>query len=129
MNKIILTGNLGHDPSIKDANGKQVAEFSVGVQSGYGQNKTTIWFRVQAWEKKAELCKQYLAKGSKVLVIGELKPNEYIPKQGPNAGTKQISLNVTATDIEFLNTKSEAPAPGNHGQEASQSNNVDDLPF
>lgn len=125
MNKIIITGNLGHDPSMKDVNGKQVTEFSVGVQSGYGQNKSTIWYRVQAWDKKAEICKQYLAKGSKVLVIGELKPNEYIPKQGPNAGTKQISLNITATDIEFLNTKSEASAPGN--QEPSQS--MEDLPF
>lgn len=118
MNKLIITGNLGHDPSMKEVNGKQVAEFSVGVQSGYGQNKTTIWYRVHAWEKKAELCKQYLFKGSKVLVIGEFSPKEYIPTLGKNAGTKQISLNVSATEIEFLNTKSEATAPGNQQNSA-----------
>ena len=57
MNKVIITGNLGKEPSTKyTQSGKAVCTFSVGVSSGWGDNKRTDWINVVAWDKRAETC-------------------------------------------------------------------------
>ena len=52
--------------------GKAVTTFSVAAGN---RKDETVWFRVSTWEKQAEVCNQYLHKGSKVLVEGALKPD------------------------------------------------------
>ena len=80
--QITLIGNLGRDPEMRyTPTGLPVTSFTMAVsrnwvgQDGQRQEKT-IWFRVTAWRKLAETASQYLRKGSKVLVVGELEdPN------------------------------------------------------
>ncbi len=82
MNKVILCGNLTKDPDIRyTQNGKATARMSIAINS-YGENKTAEYFNLVAWEKTAELCGKYLHKGSKVLVEGRLKNNNYKDKNG-----------------------------------------------
>ncbi|MEZ4555100.1 MAG: single-stranded DNA-binding protein [Caldilineaceae bacterium] len=96
------------------ASGVPVTSFSVAVnrvwtgQDGQRNEKTT-WFRVSAWRQLAERCGQYLTKGQKVLVIGEIdEPNIWTDQQG-NA---RASLEITARDVRFLSSRDEAGMGG-----------------
>lgn len=113
--QITLIGNLGRDPEMRyTPTGLPVTNFSVAVtrqwagQDGQRQEKT-VWFRVTAWRKLAEQASQYLTKGSKVLIVGELEePNAYVDKEGK----PRASLEVTANTIRFLTPRGEAAAMG-----------------
>src|ERR1700690_3963596 len=71
---IIIVGNLGKDPEMRyTPSGQAVTSFSVASNRSWtdsnGQKQTeVIWFRISAWGKQAEICNQYLKKGSKVLI-------------------------------------------------------------
>jgi len=110
--KIIFIGNLGKDPEMRYApDGKAVTSFSVAVSDGFGDKKTTTWFRVSAWGKLAETTNQYLRKGSKVLVEGRLTAD---PATGSpriftrQDGTTGTSYEVSASTVRFLDPKGEA---------------------
>jgi single-strand DNA-binding protein len=134
--QITLIGNLGADPEMRyTPNGQPVTSFRMAVsrswtgQDGQRQEKT-VWFRVTAWRKLAETASQYLTKGSKVLVVGELEdPNAYIDKEGK----PRASLEVTANTIRFLSTRGEAAAAGqmpSSGQaDAPHEMHDEDIPF
>ncbi|MCB0123665.1 MAG: single-stranded DNA-binding protein [Caldilineaceae bacterium] len=108
MNQVFLSGNLGDAPEMRyTPSGVPVASFSLALNrtwtDGNGQRQQkTIWVRVSCWRKLAEVVSQYLTKGSKVLVAGELEPaRAYKGKDGNPAA----SLEVTATVVEFLDGK------------------------
>lgn len=134
--QITLVGNLGRDPEMRyTPSGLPVTDFSVAVsksitgQDGQRQEKT-IWFRVTAWRKQAELVSQYLTKGSKVLVVGELEePYAYVDKEGK----PRASLQVTATNIRFLSAKGESAmaVPAGGGAHAGEGPELrdEDIPF
>jgi single-strand DNA-binding protein len=80
-------------------------------QDGQRQDKT-IWFRVTAWRKTAETVSQYLTKGQRVLVVGEIEEaRAYTDRDG----NMRASLEVTAQTIKFLGSRNEASG----SQEAS----------
>lgn len=135
--QITLIGNLGRDPEMRyTPTGLPVTSFTMAVsrnwvgQDGQRQEKT-IWFRVTAWRKLAETASQYLTKGSKVLVVGELEePNAYIDREGQ----PRASLEVTAQTIRFLSTRGEAGgAPVGAGNVATSDSGPtmsdEDIPF
>jgi single-strand DNA-binding protein len=103
--QITIVGNLGQDPEMRyTASGVPVTNFSVAVnkrwtgQDGQKQEKTT-WFRVSTWRQLAELCSQYLTKGSQVMVIGEMDdPSVWTDRDGNH----RSSLEITARDVRFL---------------------------
>ena len=122
--QITLIGNLGRDPEMRyTPSGVAVTSFSVAVnrswtgQDGQRQDKTT-WFRVSAWRRLAETCNQYLTKGQRVLVVGEVEePNTWTDQEG-NA---RAALEVTARTVRFLNTRAENEAlAGGWGQSSGQ---------
>lgn len=103
-----------------------------------------MWFRITAWRKTAETASQYLTKGSRVLVVGELdEARTYTDRDG----NTQVSLEVTAQTIRFLSTRGEtaaggggdfqrepAPArgnaaPGNAGHDGPPDLTDEDIPF
>jgi single-strand DNA-binding protein len=114
--QVMLVGNLGRDPEMRyTPSGVPVANFSLAVsrrfqsQDGQWQDKT-IWFRVTAWRKTAETVSQYLTKGSKVLVIGELEePNVYTDRNNET----RVSLEVTAQTIRFLSARGDGAGMDN----------------
>ena len=119
--KLIIVGNLGRDPELRyTQNGKAVASLSVAVNNQYtnaqGETvKETTWFRVSVWDKQAEACSQYLAKGRQVLVEGRLQAD---PETGGprlferNDGSKGAAFEVNASTVRFLGSKSEGNGSG-----------------
>lgn len=102
MNKIYLSGNLTKEPEVRyTPSGKAICRMSIAVNRGYGDNQTTDYFNLVAWEKTAELCGKFLNKGSKILVEGRLKNNDYEDKKG----VKHKSVDVIVENIEFMDTK------------------------
>ena len=114
--QITLIGNLGADPELRyTQNGTPVTSLSVATnrrwraQDGTTQEET-VWFRVSAWERQAEACNQYLTKGQRVLVVGEMRePSTWTDQEG-NA---RASLEVRARNVEFLTPRGggQGPAP------------------
>lgn len=109
--QITLVGNLGQDPTMRyTPSGVPVTVFSLAVNKTWTdaageRHDKALWFRVTAWRKLAEIAGQYLAKGSKVLVVGEVEqPHAYTDRDG----NLRASLEVTASSIRFLNTKGES---------------------
>ena len=120
MNKIYLSGNLTKEPEIRTTqSGRTVASMSIAVNEGYGDKQTTNFFYLVAWEKTAELCGKYLNKGSKVLVEGRLKNNNYEGKDG----VKHYAVDIIVENIEFMDKKSDKEKPT--GDEPVD----DDMPF
>lgn len=136
--KIIIVGNLGRDPEMRfTPSGTAVTSFSVATSRQWTDNegnkvKETTWFKISAWNKQAETCNNFLRKGSKVLIEGQLVPdkNTGSPKIWTrNDGTPGASFEVRANNVRFLDSKSEATAniaeePGEAPADAE-----DEIPF
>src|SRR5512133_3160331 len=111
---LILVGNVGRDPEMRyTPSGQPVTSFSVATNRQYTANngetvKETIWFRVTAWGKTAEVCNEYLHKGSLVLVEGRLVCDP--ATGGPQVFTRQdgttgTSFEVSASTVRFLSSR------------------------
>ncbi len=102
MNKVFLIGNLTKDPEIQTStNGVAVCKFTLAVQRKFADvngEKQTDFIPIVAWRKVAELCGNYLAKGSKVCVCGSLQIRSY----DANDGTKRYVTEIIADEVEFL---------------------------
>ena len=109
--QITLIGNLGGDPEMRyTQDGTPVTSFRVATnrrwktQDGTTQEKS-VWFRVSAWRRLAETCNQYLTKGQRVLVVGEMaEPSTWTDQEG----NTRSSLEVRARNVQFLSTRAEA---------------------
>ena len=117
FNKITIVGYLGRDPELKYANQDvPVCTFSVatserkaGSKPGDKNGETTTWFRITFWREKAELANKYLKTGSKVYIEGKLKAREWQDREG----ITRTSLEVTGTELHFLDSKDEDAGKGN----------------
>jgi len=129
MKSITIAGNIGKDAETRATqNGDKVTSWTVAVEDRTGKEKSTIWFDVTLWGKRGESLAQYLTKGGKVAVSGELGKREYEGK---------TYLTVRAEQVTLLGGKSDGggqqPEQRNEGQQAgsqSAGNDLDDdLPF
>jgi single-strand DNA-binding protein len=139
--KIVVIGNLGRDPEMRyTPSGQAVTSFSIAVNESYtnanGEKvKKTIWFRISAWGKQAEICNQYLKKGQQVLVDGRMSadPNTGGPKIWTKQdGTAGSSFEITAQTVRFLSTRTDGdsgPMVGGGGMEMAELPPEDDIPF
>ena len=112
FNKITLVGNLGRDPELRyTPQGTPVCTFSLATnerrkdRNGEMQDQTT-WFRVTLWNRQAETASQYLQKGRPVYIEGRLRVEEYTDRDGK----QRYSLEVTATDMQFIGGRQDEPA-------------------
>ena len=140
FNRITIVGYLGRDPELRyTPDGTPVCDFSVATterrkdRAGEMQDITT-WFRVTVWRRQAELAGQYLSKGRQVYVEGRLIQREYQDRDG----NTRYSLEVTATDLQFIGSRGEEGSQGRDEpsgrprvQEAPAAAPVteDDIPF
>jgi single-strand DNA-binding protein len=139
LNKVTLIGNLGKDPELSyTASGIAVAKFSIATgerwkdDSGNFQERTE-WHNIVAWRKLAEICGQYLKKGSKVYLEGKLQTRSWDDK---NTGVKRYATDIVADDLIMLDSKgaSEGSYSGASDVAAGPIADVsepekDDLPF
>jgi single-strand DNA-binding protein len=137
---LTIVGNVGKDPEMRyTPSGQAVTSFSVATNRQYTANngqqvKETIWFRVSAWGKQAEICNQYVKKGMKVLVEGRLTADP--STGGPRIWNKQdgspaASFEVTANTVRFLSSRGEGEGGGSMGGDAGfvGAPTEDDIPF
>ena len=119
INQVILMGRLTRDPEQRTTTtGKTIASFSIAVDRG-GQEDAADFFNVTAWEKLGDLVIQYLAKGRRVLVQGRLRQDSWDDKE---TGKKQSRIEVTATDVTFLDGPSgDGGSEGNSSPRSSNS--------
>lgn len=110
LNKILLIGNLGRDPEVRDYQNTKIVSFSLAVNENYKKAngeavERTEWFRVTFWGGNlADVAEKYLKKGSQVFVEGRLSTNEYTDKEGKN----RTALEVRGAGLTLLGSKSEA---------------------
>ncbi|MFI5252304.1 MAG: single-stranded DNA-binding protein [Bacteroidota bacterium] len=108
LNKVTLIGNLGKDPELSyTASGIAVAKFSIATgerwkDDGGNFQERTEWHNIVAWRKLAEICGQYLKKGSKVYLEGKLQTRSWDDK---NTGVKRYTTEIVADDLIMLDSK------------------------
>lgn len=107
MNKATLIGNLTRDPEVRTTqSGVSMCSFTIAVNRRYTSadgSKQTDFIPIVAWRKTAELCGQYLSKGRKVAVVGEIQTRTYDAKDG----TKRYVTEIVADEVEFLSPRGE----------------------
>jgi|TARA_R100000501_G_C2621462_1_gene114683 single-strand DNA-binding protein len=108
VNKVIIVGNLGHDPQLRQMeNGTEIATFSVATsekwkdKNGEKQSKTE-WHKIVAFGKVAEIIGKYLAKGSKVYIEGKLQTRSWEDDAGNKKYTTEIVMNGFDSKLEML---------------------------
>ena len=105
VNKVILLGRLGGEPESRQAGSTTVTNFTIATsekfknQQGEFQEKTE-WHRVVAWSRLAEICKEYLHKGSQVYVEGRLQTRSW-----EKEGVKQYTTEIVISDMQMLDGK------------------------
>ena len=107
MNKIIIIGNLGRDPEMRyTPSGQGVTSFSIASNRRYRtadgeQREETMWFNINAWGRQAEICNQYLTRGSQVYVEGTLTTRVFTG----NDGQPRIANDVRMTEMQMLGSR------------------------
>lgn len=105
MNKVVLIGNLTHDPEITTTtSGIPVCHFSLAVSRRYTNsdgNREADFIPIVVWRNQAESCHKYLRKGSKAAVYGSLQIRAYESK----TGEKRTIAEVIAEEVEFVGSK------------------------
>lgn len=121
-NQVIIAGNLGTDPQCNTLqNGTSVATISVGTNESYkdanGQVQERVeWHRVVFWSKLADIVRQYLRKGSAVLVSGKLRSRKYTDQ----TGAERTITEIIANDLVML--PSGTNQTGGYNQPQQQNN-------
>ena len=102
FNKVFIIGNLARDPDFRHtSSGKSVCKMTVASSRKNGNTEETCFVDVTVWGKTAENCRQYLSKGSCVLVEGYLKQETWDDRNG---GGKRSKLVVVAENIQFMSS-------------------------
>ena len=122
MQSITITGSLGKDATLRTTQaGEDILSFNVGVSQGYGERKSTNWYRCNVWGKRGRTIGQYLLKGVKVTVQGELSIGEY-------EGKAQFDIRVNEVEWERRGDgRGETKKPYDSGSNADWG--AEDTPF
>lgn len=118
LNKVMIIGRLGKDPEMRfTPNGSPVTNFTVAAGRQWkdpnGENREeTEWFSVVVWNKLAEICNQYLTKGSRVYIEGRLQTRSWDDQQ---TGEKKYRTEVVASDMIILDSRNESAPPQRGG--------------
>lgn len=109
LNRVELIGNLGRDPEMRyTPSGKKVASFSLAVTRRWRNDEgemqsSTEWVNIDAWGRLAEICTEYLKKGSLVYIEGRLQTDRYEVD-----GETRYRTKVVAQGMQMLDRKTEA---------------------
>ena len=107
LNKAMIIGNVTRDPELRQtASGASVATFSVATNFFWndpaGQRQERVEFHnIVSWRKLAEICGQYLRKGSKVYIEGRLQTRDWVGKDG----IKRFTTEIIAENMIMLDSK------------------------
>lgn len=128
MNKAIICGYVGKDPDVRQTQaGVSVASFSIATTERWkdknGEKKEqTEWHNCVAWDKLAGICKDYVRKGSQVLVEGKIQTRKWQDKDGQDRWTTEILVK----GIHLIGGGRGPGGGDDHGDDGSCGN---DVPF
>jgi single-strand DNA-binding protein len=129
INKAIIIGNLGADPEYRAfQDGTGITTFSVATSESWKDRNTgepqerTEWHRIVARGKLADICRQYLAKGSKVYIEGPLRTRKYQAKDGSDRYTTEIVIGGFGSSMQMLDSRNAGGGQGPRTQAPSQGN-------
>jgi len=108
MNIVCIAGQLGKDMELRYLNNAEstaVGNFSVADDQG--RDKPTIWWNCQLFGKRAESLAQYLVKGQKVTVTGQLTEREYTDRDG----AKKVAREIRVQDVALQGSQRQEAAP------------------
>jgi single-strand DNA-binding protein len=149
INKVILIGNLGQDPEVRStASDQVVASLRVATSESWRDKASgerierTEWHRISVWGRLAEICRDYLHKGSRVYIEGRLQTRKWQDKDGNDRYTTEI----VASDMQMLDSRADgdgdsrrygdsgrpegrAPAAADTGNGSQPFDIDDDIPF
>jgi len=148
MNQVVLIGRLVRDPELRfiAGSGRAVANFTLAVDKGMSKDKkselqaqgkpTADFIRIVSWGKTAELCANYLTKGSQVAIQGSINTGQYKAQNGET----RYTTDVVASHVEFIGSRGDnRPAGQQKGDDFSMGGvdtsdfqaieDDDDIPF
>lgn len=117
MQTITIAGRVGRDAETRQTSSGSVTSFTVAVDQGYGQNKSTNWWRVSLWGQRGEKLAGYIRKGDNITVTGEMTLGEYEGK---------AQLNLNASDVALQGGKGEYGAQHTDGSRSGGQRPADD---
>jgi len=107
MNNHTFCGRLGRDAELKSVTSSQgatsVCNFSVAVDDGYGERKTTIWISCALWGKRADALNQYLKKGQQVVISGASNVRAY----AGNDGSPRAEMTCRVAELDLVGQRNE----------------------
>lgn len=131
MNKVILIGNLTHDPELKyTQSGTAVGKFSIAINHKYkdasGNVQEDVTFvPITVWGAQAENCHKYLTKGRPVAIDGRLRITDYTKDDG----SKGKWTEVVASSVQFLGSRDNVQPQANTDQPETSTGPEDEVPF
>jgi single-strand DNA-binding protein len=142
VNKVILLGNLGRDPDIREMqNGDKVCNLSVATSESWKDKNSGEWKDKTEWHRVVifnqhliGVAEKYLTKGSKVYVEGQLETRKYTDKDGAEKYSTEIVLSRFKGELTLLDGKKgaedqEQSAPPAGAAAQSGGAVMDDIPF
>jgi single-strand DNA-binding protein len=131
VNKVILLGNVGKDPEIRStASGTVVATFSIATtdrqkdQQGNWQDKTE-WHNLVAFQRTAEIIRDYVKKGHKLYIEGKLTTRSWDDK---DSGQKKYKTEIIVNDLSLLSGREEGSGGGSNQRATSNTASFDQRP-
>ncbi len=128
VNKVILLGNVGKDPEIKaTASGTVVATFSIATserfkdKTGNWQDRTE-WHNLVAYQRTAEIIRDYVKKGNKLYVEGRLQTSSWDDK---TTGQKKYKTEIIVNDLSLLSGRGEGDGASSGGYSKSNTASFD----
>lgn len=118
----MIIGRLGADPEVRyTQSNTAVANMSVATSEKYKDRngemqESTEWHRVVAWGRLAEICQQYLTRGSLVYFEGPIQTRSWEDKDG----NKQYSTEIKAMAMQMLDSRGEGGSSGSQGGSSSE---------
>ena len=106
MNKVILCGNLGKDPEVREIGENKLATFSLATNEKWKTGERTDWHNVKAWGRLAEIVGQYLKQGSQVVIEGQIRYDK-VEKDGET----KFYTSINCTSMEMIGSKQSEEKP------------------
>ena len=133
INKVIIVGNLGRDPEVRATqDGKKIVSFSVATSEAWkdrnsGERKErSEWHRIVIFnEHLANIAEQYLKKGSKVYLEGQLQTRKWTDNSGTEKYTTEVVLQNYRGELQMLDNKQQGRSP----QQEPAEDLDDEIPF
>ena len=123
VNKVILVGNVGQDPEVKSTqSGSMIANLSIATSETWkdkntgNQEERTEWHRVVFFGKLAEIISQYVSRGSKLYIEGQLRTRKW----QDNSGQDRYTTEIVGSEMQMLDGKSSSGGQYEQGHSRPQ---------